>query len=101
MADSEAFLASYAQQLRPDQLDKLAVQLAMRVNPDGRFSDEDRARQRASPGPVGQRPDGMSTGTLIATPEQRAMIDALLASTPHPACATPQTNPPHHRRRTS
>ncbi|MFN8034232.1 MAG: DUF222 domain-containing protein [Mycobacterium sp.] len=36
MADSEAFLRPYAQQLRPDQLDKLAAQLAMRVNPDGR-----------------------------------------------------------------
>ena len=31
VADSEAFLAAHAEQLRPDQLEKLAVQLAMRV----------------------------------------------------------------------
>ena len=29
----------------PDQLEKLAVQLAMQVNPDGKFSDEDHARK--------------------------------------------------------
>ena len=64
VADSEAFLASYAAQLRPDQLDKLAMQLAMRVNPDGTFSDEDRARKRGFTWSRQQHPDGMSTGKL-------------------------------------
>ena len=68
----------------------------MRVNPDGRFSDEDRARQRGFTWTRGQRPDGMSTGTLIATPEQRAMIDALLAKYAAPGMCNPtdQTPPP-------
>ncbi|MFN8087556.1 MAG: HNH endonuclease signature motif containing protein [Mycobacterium sp.] len=94
IADSEAFLASHAQQLRPDQLEKLAVQLAMRVNPDGRFSDEDRARQRGFTWTRGQRPDGMSTGTLVATPEMRAMIDALLAKFAAPGICNPADQSP-------
>ena len=58
VADSEAFLAFHAAQLRPDQLEKLAVQLAMRVNPDGKFSDEDRARKRGFTWSPTQHPMG-------------------------------------------
>ena len=94
VADSESFLAFHAQQLRPDQLEKLAVQLAMRVNPDGNFSDEDRARQRGFTWTRGQRTDGMSTATLIATPEQRAMIDALLAKYAAPGMCNPTDQTP-------
>jgi len=94
VADSEAFLAGYAAQLRPDQLDKLAVQLAMRVNPDGKFSDEDRARQRGFTWSPAQHPDGMSTGKLVATPEQRAMIDALLAKFAAPGMCNPADQSP-------
>ncbi|MBU3750553.1 MAG: DUF222 domain-containing protein, partial [Mycobacterium sp.] len=43
---AEAFLAEQAAVLRPDQLEKLAAQLALRLNPDGNFSDADRARKR-------------------------------------------------------
>lgn len=67
VADSDAFLASYAAELRPDQVEKLAVQLAMRVNSDGKFSDEDRESQRGFTWNAGQHPDGMSTGKLVAT----------------------------------
>jgi len=94
VADSEAFLAFHAAQLRPDQLEKLAVQLAMRVNPDGNFSDEDRARQRGFTWSPTQHPDGMSTGKLVATPEQRAMIDALLAKFAAPGMCNPADQSP-------
>ena len=48
---SQQFLADYATPLRPDQLDRLAVQLALRVNPDGQFSIDD----WATGGPNGSR----------------------------------------------
>lgn len=51
------------------------MQLALRINPDGKFSDEDRARQRGFTWTGGQQPDGMSIGKVVATPELRAMID--------------------------
>ena len=75
---AEKFLAEQATSLRPDQLEKVAARCAVLINPDGNFSDEDRARQRGftwSP----QRPDGMSIGKLTATPELRAHLDAWLA----------------------
>lgn len=75
---AETFLAHHATQLRPDQLDKAAKRAALYLNPDGKFSDHDRARQRAFTWKP-QRTDGMSEGTLIATPELRANLDAWLA----------------------
>src|SRR5262249_18772425 len=36
---AERFLARQAARLRPDQLQKVAHQCALRLNPDGRFSD--------------------------------------------------------------
>lgn len=75
---AELFLARQATKLRPDQLDKVARQCALLINPDGKFSDADRARQRAFTW-CGQRPDGMSIGKLVGSPELRANIDAWLA----------------------
>jgi len=75
---AERFLAQQATKLRPDQLDKVARQCALLINPDGKFSDADRARQRAFTW-CGQRPDGMSIGKLVASPELRANLDAWLA----------------------
>ena len=46
VAKAERFLARQAVKLRPDQLEKVAHQCALRINPDGKFSDSDRARQR-------------------------------------------------------
>ncbi|EUA54694.1 hypothetical protein I553_1335 [Mycobacterium xenopi 4042] len=43
-------MAGQAAELRPDQLEKVANRCAVLINPDGKFSDTDRARQRASPG---------------------------------------------------
>ncbi|AQT79764.1 maturase [Mycolicibacterium litorale] len=76
---AERSLARHAQNLRPDQLEKVAQRLAMHLNPDGKYSEEDRARKRGFLWCGAQRPDGMSVGRLVATPELRAMIDAVFA----------------------
>jgi hypothetical protein len=76
-ARAERFLAQQATQLRPDQLEKIAHRCATLINPDGKFSDTDRARQRGFSW-CAQRPDGMSIGKLIASPELRAHLDAWL-----------------------
>ncbi|WP_319430576.1 HNH endonuclease signature motif containing protein [Mycobacterium sp. RTGN5] len=76
---AEKSLAEHAQNLRPDQLAKVADRLATHLNPDGKFSEEDRARKRGFLWCGGQRADGMSVGKLTATPELRAMLDAWLA----------------------
>ncbi|SBS79031.1 conserved hypothetical protein [uncultured Mycobacterium sp.] len=77
---AEKSLAEHARNVRPDQLEKIADRLATHLNPDGRFSEEDRARKRGFLWCGGQRADGMSVGKLTATPELRAMLDAWLAN---------------------
>jgi Domain of unknown function (DUF222) len=90
---AERFLAEQATKLRPDQLEKVARQCALRINPDGKFSDADRARQRGFTW-CGQRPDGMSIGKLIASPELRANIDAWLARFAAPGMCNPDDQTP-------
>ncbi len=90
---AETLLATEAKNLRPDQLAKLAGQLALRLNPDGKFSDEDRARKRGFTwGP--QQLDGMSQGRLWATPAFRAEIDAWLAKFAAPGMCNPDDQTP-------
>ena len=86
---AERTLAENARDLRPDQLAKLADRLSLIVNPDGKFSDEDRARRRGFTWCGAQRPDGMSVGKLVATPELRAMLDAWLAKFAAPGMCNP------------
>jgi len=93
-ARSEAFLAEHAATLRPDQLDKLAERLAITVNPDGTFSDEDRARQRGFTWCGGQRADGMSVGKLIADPQLRALFDGWFAKFAAPGMCNPDDQTP-------
>ena len=62
--NSEALLAEKAALLRPDQLELVADRLATTVNPDGVFSDEDRARKRGFVWCGRQRADGMSVGNM-------------------------------------
>lgn len=91
--EAERFLADHAARIRPDQLQKLADKYAVRINPDGKFSDADRARHRAftwSP----QRRDGMSIGKLVATPELRANLDAWLARFAAPGMCNPDDQTP-------
>lgn len=91
--NAEAFLAEHAKQMRPDQLSRLADQLALVINPDGTFSDADRALRRGfSWGP--QRPDGMSQGRLNATPALRAELDALFAKLAAPGVCNPSDQTP-------
>ncbi|WP_454560694.1 HNH endonuclease signature motif containing protein [Mycobacterium haemophilum] len=92
-AHAEQFLAQQAAKLRPDQLEKVAHRCALLINPDGKFSDSDRARQRGFVW-CGQRPDGMSIGKLIASPELRANIDAWLARFAAPGMCNPDDEIP-------
>jgi hypothetical protein len=94
VANAEAFLAEKAAELRPDQLQVLAERVAVILNPDGTFSDEDRARRRNFSWCGRQRPDGMSVGTLIATPELRAMLDAWFAKFAGPGMCNPADDTP-------
>ncbi|MBO0863654.1 MAG: HNH endonuclease [Mycobacterium sp.] len=90
---AERFLAEQATQLRPDQLEKVAHRCAITINPDGKFSDADRARQRGfSWGP--QRRDGMSIGKLVASPELRANLDAWFARFAAPGMCNPDDATP-------
>ncbi|OMC13902.1 HNH endonuclease signature motif containing protein [Mycobacterium sp. SP-6446] len=90
---AERFLARQAVKLRPDQLQKVAHQCALRINPDGKFSDSDRARQRGFTW-CGQRSDGMSLGKLVASPELRANLDAWLARFAAPGMCNPDDQTP-------
>ena len=91
---SEALLAEKAAALRPDQLEMVADRLAITVNPDGVFSDEDRARKRGFTWCGRQRPDGMSVGKLFATPELRAMLEAWCAKFAAPGMCNPADHAP-------
>ena len=75
---AEAQLARLAAEHRPDELAKLADKLTDCLNPDGDFSDDDRARRRGIT--IGRQDiDGMSPITGYLTPEARATIDAVFA----------------------
>jgi hypothetical protein len=90
---AERFLVQQATKLRPDQLEKAAHRCALLINPDGKFSDSDRARQRGFTW-CGQRPDGMSIGKLVASPELRANLDAWLARFAAPGMCNPDDESP-------
>ena len=94
VANAEGTLAGHAENLRPDQLEKVADRLALALNPDGKFSDEDRARKRGFTWCGGQGADGMSTAKLVATPELRSMIDAWLAKFAAPGMCNPDDESP-------
>jgi hypothetical protein len=90
---AEIFLAEKAVEFRPDELAKLADKLADTLNPDGLFNDQDRARRRGFTwGP--QQPDGTSRGTLQASPELRAGLDAFFAKYANIGVANPADEHP-------
>ena len=90
---AERFLAQQAKKLRPDQLEKVANRCAVLINPDGKFSDVDRARHRGFSWSA-QRPDGMSIGKLVASPELCANLDAWLARFAAPGMCDPDDESP-------
>lgn len=75
---AESDLARHGTGFRPEQLATLADKVTDAINPDGNFSDEDRARGRAlTLGP--QHADGMSSLRGHLNPELRATLEAVLA----------------------
>ena len=86
---AERSLAEHAQNLRPDQLEKVAHRLATHLNPDGKFSEQDRARKRGFVWCGGQRVDGMSVGKSPPRPNCGPCWMRGWRSSPPPACATP------------
>jgi hypothetical protein len=85
---AEAHLARLGAQHRPDELAKLADKLSDCLNPDGDFTDDDRARRRGIT--VGnQGHDGMSPVTGYLTPEARATLDAVFAKLAAPGMCNP------------
>jgi hypothetical protein len=76
--NAEAQLARLASDHRPDELAKLADKLTDCLNPDGDFTDVDRAKRRAII--IGKQDlDGMSPISGYLSPEARATIDAVFA----------------------
>src|ERR1700761_6341052 len=87
-ATAEAQLARLAGEHRPDELAKLADKLTDCLNPDGDFTDVDRARRRGLS--IGKQDiDGMSPTKGYLTPEARATIDAVLAKLDAPGMCNP------------
>ncbi|OBH15076.1 HNH endonuclease signature motif containing protein [Mycobacterium sp. E3247] len=85
---AEKHLASEAAHYRPDELAKLARHLMDCLNPDGNYTDADRARARGLV--LGhQQADGMSKLSGWLTPEARATWEAVLAKLAAPGMCNP------------
>jgi hypothetical protein len=92
-AQAEADLARLGTQYRPDQLAGLADRLADCLNPDGSYSDDDRAHRRGVT--LGkQGADGMSALSGWLTPELRASLEAVLAKLAAPGMCNPNDHTP-------
>lgn len=90
---AEQQLTKLAGGFRPDELARLADRLADCLNPDGVFSDVDRARRRSLI--LGkQDPDGMSPISGYLDPVARATIDAVLARWAAPGMCNPADDSP-------
>ena len=90
---AEADLARKAGQYRPDELARYGKVLMDCLNPDGTFTDEDRARRRGIV--IGEQEfDGMSRITGYLNPELRATLDAVLAKLAAPGMCNPDDQMP-------
>ncbi|WP_292975025.1 HNH endonuclease signature motif containing protein [Mycobacterium sp.] len=90
---AEADLADKASEYRPDEVAKYAQVLMDCLNPDGNFTDADRARRRGVV--VGrQEADGMSRIRGYLNPELRATFDAVLAKLAAPGMCNPDDATP-------
>jgi hypothetical protein len=90
---AEEHLAKLATQFRPDQVARLADRLTDCLNPDGEFSDEDRARRRGLT-LTKQDVDGMSRLCGWVTPELRAGLEAIWAKLAAPGRCNPDDHTP-------
>ena len=78
---------------KPEELRQVADRLMMLVNPDGDFSDAERARRRHLS--IGkQDADGMSKISGLLDPETRATLDAVLAKWAAPGMCNPDDETP-------
>ena len=92
-ADAELRLAENARKHRPDELRVLAERLADCINPDGNFTDDDRARARGIT--IGQQDiDGMSPINGWLDPQLRAGLDAVLSKWAAPGMCDPGDESP-------
>ncbi len=90
---AEADLARWASEERPENLRKAADRLACYLNPDGNFTDEERARRRGLT--LGKQDiDGMSPLRGLLTPEARATLEAALAKLAAPGMCNPEDQTP-------
>jgi len=90
---AEAQLARLSLEHRPDELAKLADKLTDCLNPDGDFTDIDRAKRRGIR--IGKQDlDGMSQISGYLTPEARATWDAVLAKLAAPGMCNPADEEP-------
>jgi hypothetical protein len=89
----EETLALVAADHTPDGLRKAAERLAALINPDGVFSDVDRARRRYVT-LHRQGADGMSKISGLLDPELRATLDAVLAKLAAPGMCNPDDAAP-------
>ncbi|EUA06392.1 hypothetical protein I546_5579 [Mycobacterium kansasii 732] len=90
---AEAHLARLATQFGPEQLAKLAQRLMDCLNPDGNYTDEDRARRRGLT--LGRQGlDGMSRLSGWLAPEARATLEAVLTKLAAPGMCNPQDESP-------
>ncbi|ANA99116.1 Conserved protein of uncharacterised function possible rep13e12 repeat protein [Mycolicibacterium phlei] len=90
---AEQQLADMAARFRPEQLRVGAERMMALLNPDGEFSDADRARRRGVT--IGQQGfDGMSPITGLLDPETRAYLDAVLAKLAAPGMCNPSDRSP-------
>lgn len=86
-------LAQKATGYRPDELAKYAQHIMDWLNPDGDFSDEERARRRGIT--IGQQEyDGMSRLSGYLTPEARATFEPVLAKLAAPGACNPDDQTP-------
>ncbi len=90
---AEADLAGFAGEFPPEEVSNLAAKLESRLNPDGNYTDEDRARRR---GVVMGRQDvdGMSRITGYLTPQARAGLEAVFARWAAPGMCNPADEAP-------
>lgn len=89
----ESHLAQLATEYRPDQAAKLADRLTDCLNPDGDYTDEDRARRRGLTMSV-QDNDGMSRLFGWITPELRALLEKVWAKLAAPGMCNPDDQTP-------
>ncbi|WP_297824433.1 HNH endonuclease signature motif containing protein, partial [Mycobacterium sp.] len=85
---AEAQLAGLGTQFGPEHLTELARGLENVLNPDGTYTDEDRARQRGLM--LGrQQADGMSELRGLISPELRATMESVFAKLAAPGMCNP------------